>query len=267
MSSNFVLSIHTMPAEIIYLNLSNVNYLKHQKYAHLIKILLFFIVIALHVGLAIILLSTAKIEPSKQPVFMEVQMLSIPATATQLMAKAVLPIKKEPVTPTSIIKKLPPALIKKPAIIIPAEPKLSSQVATESVPVEKSESLSISNSQETKTGSPSAEPIAKNTGPSSQEHEADKKTVISGIMPLVKVNPIYPNRAVSHGIEGWVRLEFTIQIDGSVADVVVVKSMPEAVFDDAAIAAIEQWQFKPKMVNGIAVPQRAGQQLQFKLDR
>jgi len=256
-----------MPAEIIYFNLSNVNYLKHQKYARLIKILLFLMVIALHVGLAIILLSTAKIEPSKQPVFMEVQMLSIPATATQLMAKAVLPIKKEPVTPTSIIKKLPPALIKKPAIIIPAEPKLSSQVATESVPVEKSESLSISNSQETKTGSPSAEPIAKNTGPSSQEHEADKKTVISGIMPLVKVNPIYPNRAVSHGIEGWVRLEFTIQIDGSVADVVVVKSMPEAVFDDAAIAAIEQWQFKPKMVNGIAVPQRAGQQLQFKLDR
>ena len=63
------------------------------------------------------------------------------------------------------------------------------------------------------------------------------------------------------------RIEFTILADGSVKDAIVVQAMPEAVFDEAALAAIEQWQFKPKMVNGVAVSQRAAQQLQFKLDR
>jgi TonB family protein len=224
-------------------------------------------ILALHSGLAIILLSTAKIEPSKQPVFMEVLMLSVPNPATQAMDKVASPIIKEPVIPPPIIKKPAKVSIKKPVVIIPAVPKISSQVTITPVPVEKAEPPSVSVAQETKTAQPSAEAVAKNTGPSTQEHDADKKPVISGIMPLIKVNPIYPNRAASHDIEGWVRVEFTILADGSVADAIVVQSMPEAVFDDAALAAIEQWQFKPKMVNGIAVPQRAGQQLQFKLDR
>jgi len=256
-----------LPAATAKLNLSSVNYLKHQKKTRLIKILLFLMILALHIALAMILLNTAKIEPSKQPVFMEVLMLSVPNPATQTMDKVTSPIIKEPVIPPPIIKKPAQVSIKKPVVIIPAVPKLSSQVTVTPVPIEKAEPPSVSVAEETKTAPPSAEPIAKNTGPSTQEHDADKKTVISGIMPLIKVNPIYPNRAASHGIEGWVRVEFTILADGSVADAIVVQSMPEAVFDDAALAAIEQWQFKPKMVNGIAVPQRAGQQLQFKLDR
>jgi len=134
------------------------------------------------------------------------------------------------------------------------------------VPVVKAEPLSVPVSQEAPATSQGAESIAKSTESTNHEHDADKKSVISGIMPLVKVNPIYPTRAVSHGIEGWVRIEFTIQADGSVADAVVVQAMPEAIFDDAALTAITQWQFKPKMINGVAVQQRAGQQLQFKLD-
>lgn len=262
----FSLSIHTLSAATANLNFSSVNYLKHQKKTRLIKTLLFLMILALHIGLAIILLSTAKIEPSKQPVFMEVLMLSVPNPATQAMDKVASPIIKEPVTPPPIIKKPAQASIKKPAMIVPPTPKASFPVATEIVPVEKAEPLSALVSQEAKTATPSAEPIAKNTVPSAQAHDADNKSVISGIMPIIKVNPIYPNRAASHGIEGWVRVEFTIEVDGSVSDAVVVQSMPEAVFDDATLDAIKQWQFKPKMVNGVAVPQRAGQQLQFKLD-
>ena len=261
----FSLSIHTLPAATTNLNLSSINNLKYQKKTRLIKILLFLMSLALHSGIATILLSSAKIEPSKQPVLMEVMMLSVPNPTTQSMDKSS-PIIKEPVTPPPIIKKPAQASIKKPAMIVPPAPKASFPVATEVVPVEKAEPLSALVSQTAKTATPSAEAIAKNTSPSAQEHDADNKSVISGIMPIIKVNPIYPNRAASHGIEGWVRVEFTIQVDGSVTDAVVVQSMPEAVFDDATLDAIKQWQFKPKMVNGVAVPQRAGQQLQFKLD-
>jgi TonB family protein len=230
----------------------------------------------LHVGLAVILLGSDTIKPINEPVFMEVLMLSVPAatttttttttTATQTRVKAVSPIKKVPIFPPSISKKPSPLSIKKPVMIIPTDATGSSPSVTEAVSVEKAEPLSDPVSKDTAVTSQSAETIVKSIGPNSHEHDADKSVVISGIMPLIKVNPIYPNRAVSHGIEGWVRIEFTIQADGSVTDAVVVKAMPEDVFDDAALTAINQWQFKPKMVNGVAVPQRAGQQLQFKLD-
>ena len=82
---------------------------------------------------------------------------------------------------------------------------------------------------------------------------------------MVRVPPKYPARAASRQIEGWVKVEFTIQTDGSVDNAVVVGSEPEAIFDDAALTAISKWKFKEKIVNGVAVPQRAVQQLQFKL--
>jgi protein TonB len=198
---------------------------------------------------------------------MEVLMLSVSAKATQLMTKPTSLIKKEPVIPSPIIKKPPSTLIKKPSMIIPSETMPSALVAAELVPKEITAPPSVSDPQKATVAISNVESIVKSTALNSHEQDADKNVVISGIMPLVKVNPIYPNRAVSHGIEGWVRIEFTIQADGSVANAVIVQSMPEAVFDDAALAAINQWQFKPKVVNGVAVPQRAGQQLQFKLDR
>ncbi len=257
-----------MPAAKVYSNISNVNYLKHQKYTHLVKILLLFIVLALHISLALMLLSPDNIESSKQPVFMEVLMLSVPAKANQSMIKPSLPtppLKNTQVNSPSSIKK-PPILVKKPAMIIPAVSKPILPIVTESQPLEKYEPVSQSVAPDATVVSAKSEAVAKNTGPTKPEHDTDKKSVDSGIMPLVKINPIYPVRAASHGIEGWVRIEFTIDVNGSVTDAIVVQSKPEDVFDEAALVAIEQWKFKPKIVNGAAVTQRAGQQLQFKLD-
>ena len=95
----------------------------------------------------------------------------------------------------------------------------------------------------------------------------DSKAVVSGVVPLVRVPPKYPARAASRHIEGWVKVEFTIQTDGSVDNAVVVGSEPENTFDDAALTAISKWKFKEKIVNGVAVPQRAVQKLQFKLEQ
>ena len=75
-------------------------------------------------------------------------------------------------------------------------------------------------------------------------------------LPIVKVAPIYPARAQSQGIEGYVLLEFTVSETGAVKDPRVVESEPGSVFDDAALAAVKKFKYKPRVRNGepISVP-------------
>jgi protein TonB len=86
------------------------------------------------------------------------------------------------------------------------------------------------------------------------------------LMPLVRIAPRYPMRASMDGIEGWVKLAFIITESGEVTDVKVIEAKPRRVFDREAIRAIRKWRFKPKMVNGKPVPQRATQVIDFKLN-
>lgn len=72
-------------------------------------------------------------------------------------------------------------------------------------------------------------------------------------LPIVKVQPIYPRRALSRRIEGYVILEFTVTRTGAVRDPVVIDSEPPNVFDDAAVRAALKFKYKPKIVNGEAV--------------
>lgn len=86
------------------------------------------------------------------------------------------------------------------------------------------------------------------------------------LIPLVRIQPQYPRRAALAGIEGWVRVEFTITETGAVADPQVIDSKPPRIFDREAIRAILKWKFKPRVVNGQAVPMRATQTIDFNLD-
>lgn len=72
-------------------------------------------------------------------------------------------------------------------------------------------------------------------------------------LPIVKVQPIYPRRALSRGIEGYVILEFTVTRTGAVKDPVIIESDPPNVFDDEAIRAVLKFKYKPKIVNGESV--------------
>jgi protein TonB len=71
-------------------------------------------------------------------------------------------------------------------------------------------------------------------------------------IPLVRVPPDYPQRAISRGLEGWVQVQFTITGTGSVKDAVVVKSSSK-IFEEAAIKSILRWRYNPKIENGVAV--------------
>jgi protein TonB len=79
------------------------------------------------------------------------------------------------------------------------------------------------------------------------------------VVPLVRINPDYPQRALSRGLEGWVRVQFTITAIGTVKDPIVVDAEPKDTFDDAALKAIARWRYNPKVENGVAV-ERVGVQ-------
>jgi protein TonB len=87
------------------------------------------------------------------------------------------------------------------------------------------------------------------------------------IVPLVRVNPMYPIQAAERGIEGWVEVEFTITPQGTVADARVVAHHPSGVFDTAALQAIRKWKYKPKVENGVAVARTGARvKLNFELE-
>jgi len=85
------------------------------------------------------------------------------------------------------------------------------------------------------------------------------------VIPVVQVPPQYPRRALLSNIEGFVTMEFTIKPDGSVTDIDVVAAKPPGIFNAAAVTALRRWKFKPKIVDGQAVEQRALQSINFTL--
>ncbi len=91
--------------------------------------------------------------------------------------------------------------------------------------------------------------------------------ISTNVIPLVRIQPIYPMRAANRRIEGWVKVEFIITKEGTVKDPVVVESHPSKIFNRNALRAIRRWKFKAKVVDNEAFEQRAVQKLQFKLSK
>ena len=71
-------------------------------------------------------------------------------------------------------------------------------------------------------------------------------------LPIVKVAPVYPSRALSRGLEGYVIVEFTVTQAGAVKDVFVVEST-SSLFERAAVEAAYKFKYKPRVIDGIAV--------------
>jgi len=72
-------------------------------------------------------------------------------------------------------------------------------------------------------------------------------------LPIVKVAAIYPRRAQSRGIQGFVVVEFTVTKTGAVTSPSVIHAEPEGVFDRAALDAVVKFKYKPRVVDGVAM--------------
>jgi len=73
-------------------------------------------------------------------------------------------------------------------------------------------------------------------------------------LPIVKVAPIYPQRALSRGIEGFCVVQYTVTRQGTIRDPVIVESMcSSTLFQRASIQASLKFKYKPRVIDGQAV--------------
>ena len=77
----------------------------------------------------------------------------------------------------------------------------------------------------------------------------------SQLIPLVKIAPRCPSEAAMGGINGSVVLELLVNESGRVETIKIKQARPSRIFNKEAMKAVRRWQFKPKSVDGVAVPQ------------
>lgn len=71
--------------------------------------------------------------------------------------------------------------------------------------------------------------------------------------PIIRVVPQYPRSMLEKGIEGYVKVIFTVTELGATENVSVVESSHRG-FERNAIRAAEKFKYKPRVVDGEAVP-------------
>ncbi len=71
-------------------------------------------------------------------------------------------------------------------------------------------------------------------------------------LPIVRVAPVYPSRALSRGLEGFVDMSFTVTSAGTVKDPIVIQST-SSLFERAATRAVLKFKYKPRVVDGVPV--------------
>jgi TonB family protein len=93
-------------------------------------------------------------------------------------------------------------------------------------------------------------PIAKSD--SAQSDSSPAPSVSPAIMAGQKIsgpNPIYPAQAKADKVQGAVILSLRINKDGEPIDIRVKKSV-RADLDESALTAVQQWRWKPYLLNG-----------------
>ncbi|MDA9739094.1 energy transducer TonB [Pseudomonadota bacterium] len=86
-----------------------------------------------------------------------------------------------------------------------------------------------------------------------------------GLIPLVRISPRYPRKALLEGREGYVIVELLVDESGNVLSAKVREASPSTVFNAAAIQAVLKWKFKPRVSGGVAVKQRGLTTIEFTL--
>jgi protein TonB len=71
-------------------------------------------------------------------------------------------------------------------------------------------------------------------------------------MLIHRVTPVYPELARRARVSGIVVLEVTVDEEGTVTEVRVLRGHP--LLDEAAAAAVRQWRYSPTLLSGEPVP-------------
>jgi len=73
-------------------------------------------------------------------------------------------------------------------------------------------------------------------------------------LPIVKVAPIYPQRALSRGIQGYCVVQYTVTRQGTIRDPFVIEDQcTSSLFHRASVQAALKFKYKPRVIDGQAV--------------
>ncbi len=73
-------------------------------------------------------------------------------------------------------------------------------------------------------------------------------------LPIVKVAPIYPNRALTRGVEGFCVVQYTVTSMGTTKDPVIIEDQcTSSLFHRASLNASLKFKYKPRIIDGQAV--------------
>ena len=104
--------------------------------------------------------------------------------------------------------------------------------------------------------SPTAQAIAVSATPTETDIEISGAGFSLGIgggdyLPIVKVAPIYPQRALSRGIEGHCVVQYTVTRQGTIRDPFVIEDQcTNAMFHRPSLQAALKFKYKPRVIDG-----------------
>jgi len=76
---------------------------------------------------------------------------------------------------------------------------------------------------------------------------AAKPAIRKGLVPIHRVEPIYPREAIRAGVaKGHVLARLTVDEKGNVTDIRFVEADPPGVFNKEVTRALKQWKFQPE---------------------
>ena len=100
----------------------------------------------------------------------------------------------------------------------------------------------------------------------SREHAAAKPRIADrGPEPIARVQPKYPPTAYRNREEGSVLVRASVDANGVPGEVTLVRRSGSRDLDNAALAAVRQWHFRPAIENGKAVASAVEVPVDFKL--
>lgn len=105
-------------------------------------------------------------------------------------------------------------------------------------------------------------------GANNQQQASDsaEMVAVSSLTRTKYVAPKYPRNAERRNLSGWVDVVFIVSRDGTVADIEIRDSEPGDTFVNAAVSAVEKWEFAPVVENGVAVEKKVGVRMMFALE-
>ncbi len=84
--------------------------------------------------------------------------------------------------------------------------------------------------------------------------------------PRRRTSPVYPDKARQRGVTGYVKLKILLSASGEIGRVRVVDAKPRGIFEEAALAAVRQWEFDPAVYQGSPVETWMDQVVRFELN-